>query len=151
MTAEEIKTILKLQPHQNEGGFFHETYRSEYSTAIYYLLTPEMFSALHRLQHDEIYHFYLGDPVELLLLYPDGKGDVITVGTDLAAGMRLQVVVPKGVWQGSRLKAGGAFALFGTTMAPGFSLDGFELGERDALVQHYPEYRDVITELCRSS
>lgn len=149
MTAEEVKILLKLQPHQNEGGFFVETYRSEYSTAIYYLLTPETFSALHRLPHDEIYHFYLGDPVELLQLLPDGTGNLVTIGTDLTAGMQPQVVVPKGIWQGSRLKPGGAFALLGTTMAPGFGTKDYESGHRDELVERYPDYRKMITDLSR--
>lgn len=149
MTAEEVKDLLKLQPHQNEGGFFVETYRSEYSTAIYYLLTPETFSALHRLPHDEIYHFYVGDPVELLQLLPDGTGNMVTIGTDLTAGMQPQVVVPKGVWQGSRLKPGGTFALLGTTMAPGFSVKDYESGYRDKLIERYPDYRKMITDLSR--
>src|SRR5207245_2095434 len=89
-------------------------------TAIYYLLTPDTFSALHRLPTDEVYHFYLGDPVEMLQLWPDGSGRVGTLGQDVRAGQLLQVIVPRGVWQGSRLRPGGAFALLGTTMAPGF-------------------------------
>jgi predicted cupin superfamily sugar epimerase len=82
-------------------------------------LTPDTFSALHRLASDEVFHFYLGDPVEMLQVWPDGSHRVVLIGTDLAAGERPQVVVPRGIWQGARLRPGGRFALLGTTVAPG--------------------------------
>jgi predicted cupin superfamily sugar epimerase len=126
-------------------------------TAIYYLLTPDTFSALHRLASDEVYHFYLGDPVEMLLLRPDGSGAVITLGPDIAAGMHVQFTVPGGVWQGSRLRAGGPpkggvaseFALLGTTMSPGFDPADFELGRRDELVRAFPAHAEKIRLLTR--
>src|SRR5271169_6461622 len=113
MTAEEIIALLKLKPHPKEGGFFAETYRAEeiiprsvlpqryagpraFGTCIYYLLTGATFSALHRLQSDEIFHFYLGDPVEMLQLSPDGSGETLLIGADISGGMQPQVVVPKG-------------------------------------------------------
>ena len=119
MDIEKLKRMLDLKPLPDEGGFYAESYRSEeklaagclpgrytgerrFGTAIYFLLTPETFSALHRLASDEVYHFYLGDPVELLCLREDGSGEVVTMGTDLNAGMRLQITVPRGAWQGSR-------------------------------------------------
>jgi predicted cupin superfamily sugar epimerase len=120
MNAEQLIQALGLSPHPSEGGFFRETYRAELpippdalpaayagaaraaSTAIYYLLTPDAFSAMHRLPGDEIFHFYLGDPVEMLQLRDDGSGEVVVLGQVLAAGMRPQVVVPGGVWQGWR-------------------------------------------------
>ena len=122
MDAEKLKLLLALKPLAVEGGFYAESYRSSerlsranlpqrYSTdrafgsAIYYLLTPETFSAIHRLASDEIYHFYLGDPVELLLLGEDGSGEVLTIGPDLESGMRPQALAPRGAWQGSRLKS----------------------------------------------
>jgi len=127
LTIHEITARLGLQPHP-EGGYFAEVYRAEdtfgaealparyggpraASTAIYYLLTPDTFSALHRIVSDEVFHFYLGDAVEMLQLTPDGAGRVVTLGTDLAAGAQPQVVVPRGVWQGARLKAGGRAAM----------------------------------------
>ena len=115
ISIEQLKTVLGLKPLPIEGGYFAETYRSteiipsgilparfggprSVGTGIYYLLTPDTFSALHRLRSDEIYHFYLGDPVELLQLWPDGSGRQVTLGTDLLRGMQLQLVVPQGVW-----------------------------------------------------
>jgi predicted cupin superfamily sugar epimerase len=107
MKAGEIASLLGLVPLPHEGGYYAETYRSAASTAIYYMLTPDDVSALHRLDADEIYHFYLGDPVEMLVLEPGGGSALVTLGRDIAAGQRVQHVVPRGTWQCSRLAAGG--------------------------------------------
>ena len=166
MNAEEVIRLLNLEPHPEEGGFFVETYRSAgqveahgfparyagprcFGTAIYYLLTPETFSEMHRLQSDEVFHFYLGDPVEMLQLGPDGEGRVVTLGTDLAAGMRPQVVVPRSAWQGARLAPGGSFALLGCTVAPGFEFVDYESGQQDALIREYSQYETLIRALTR--
>jgi predicted cupin superfamily sugar epimerase len=163
---EEIMSMLKLRPLPEEGGFFAETYRSDeqipqqalperyggprsLATAIYYLLTPESFSALHRLRSDEMYHFYAGDPVELTQLRADGSGRIVLLGPEVWRGMQPQITVPRGVWQGSRLKPGGAFALLGTTVFPGFERADYEHGRRDALLQAYPAFRDTILALTR--
>src|SRR5262245_33586587 len=136
LTAEDLIRLLNLQPLPREGGFYRETYRAAQrvpdadaersaGTAIYYLLTADTCSALHRLPSDEGYHFYLGSPVSLLLLSPGGSR-VVTLGPDLLAGQQLQCVVPAGVWQGSFVGQGGVragggdFALLGTTVSPGF-------------------------------
>ena len=165
LTADEIIRLLHLKPLAGEGGFFAETYRSgrllppsalpfpsgesrHLCTAIYYMLTPETNSRLHRLKGDEIYHYYLGDPVELLMLPPDGPGEVHLLGTDLAAGQRPQAVVPGGVWQGSRLRPGGRVALLGTTMAPGFDFADWEAGDGAALASAFPDHADLIRALC---
>jgi predicted cupin superfamily sugar epimerase len=81
---------------------------------------------MHRLRSDEVFHFYLGDEVEMLQLWPDGTGRRVGLGSDLAAGMLPQTVVPQGVWQGSRLVRGGRFALLGCTVSPGFDYADFE-------------------------
>ena len=102
LTAEQIRELLQMRPHPIEGGYFAETYRGSpmlpqsllagypgdraLSTAIYYLLTPDTFSAMHRVRGDEMFHFYLGDPVEMLQLRPDGSGEVIVLGQDIVAG-----------------------------------------------------------------
>ena len=136
MDIEKLKRMLDLKPLPSEGGFYRNpigprsdcrasafpsvTAASEvFGTAIYFLLTPDTFSAMHRLASDEVYHFYLGDPVELLCLREDGSGEIFTIGTDPDAGMRPQIAVPRGTWQGSRLRPGGRFALLGTTVTPG--------------------------------
>jgi len=146
---------LKLRAHPQEGGYFVESYRSSerlgsrsVSTAIYYLLTPETRSSLHRLRSDEIFHFYLGDPVEMLHLRPDGSGAIVRLGPDLEAGEEVQVVVPAGVWQGARLRAGGRFALLGTTVAPGFEYEDYETGRAGELARAYPDWRPWIEALA---
>ena len=130
-----------------EGGFFRETYRSPHSSAIYYLLTPGVFSVLHRLPGDEIFHFYLGDAVEMLQLWPDGTARIVVISNDLAAGDEPQLVVPTGVWQGCRLRAGGNWALMGCTVAPGFDYADFALGDRAELVAKHPEHKELIEAL----
>ncbi len=163
---DKIKSLLNLTPLVEEGGFYAETYRSEepipkdalphrydgnrcFLTAIYYLLTPESCSVIHRLQSDEIFHFYLGDPVEMLQLYPDGSGKVVVLGNDILNGMEPQVLVRRGAWQGSRIIAGGKFALLGTTVSPGFDYSDFETGDRKLLLESYPEFRDLIDTLSK--
>ncbi len=166
MNAEKLKSLLNLVPLSIEGGHFAETYRSSdmipagclhnrYSgsrsvgTAIYYLLEPGTFSEIHRVASDEIFHFYLGDPVEMLQLWPNGSGKRLLIGTELEQGMAPQVVVPYGVWQGARLVAGGKFALLGCTVSPGFEYADYESGSRQILSDAYPEYRDMIWALTR--
>ena len=168
LSADDVIRMLELVPLPGEGGFFRETYRSrlqlpapalpgEYGgeraagTAIYYLLTPDSFSAMHRLRGDEVYHFYLGDPVEMLQLREDGTSFVLAIGSDIAHGMTPQLVVPGGVWQGARVAAGGRFALLGTTMAPGFDPRDFELGDRAALVRRHPVHAEMISALTRAA
>ena len=161
-TAEDIITALDLQPHP-EGGYYRETYRGELTlpadalpasyagpraiaTGIYYLLTADTFSAMHRVRSDEQFHFYLGDPVDLLELSPDGSGRVTTLGSDLLAGERPQWLVPAGAWQGARLLPGGEFALRGCTVAPGFAFDDFEIDTRAALQAGWPTWADAIAQ-----
>ncbi len=166
LTAQDLILHLGLQPLPLEGGYYRETYRSGLTlpadclggkyptsraagTAIYYLLTPETFSAMHRLRGDEVFHFYLGDPVEMLLLADGGSGRLITLGTDLFGGQQPQMVVPAGLWQGSKLRPGGEFALLGTTMAPGFAFEDFEAGRRQELQGAYPDWASWIGQLTR--
>lgn len=165
-TAHQIITLLDLKPLPMEGGYYRETYRSDTvipaealsrydgspracSTAIYYLLTPSVYSALHRLPSDEMYHFYYGDAVEMLQLCPSGKGRIVTIGNDLTRNQQPQVLVPRGVWQGSRILPGGSYALLGTTVAPGFEFADFEAAKRSALLQQYPEFRDHVISLTK--
>ena len=113
------------------------------------MLTPDTFSAMHRLKGDEVYHFYLGDPVEMLVLKPDGTAEAILLGQGIASGMRLQHVVPAGAWQGSRLAPGGKYALMGTTMGPGFDPQDYEPGKREELSARYAAYAPLIAFLTR--
>lgn len=158
MTAADLIAALQLQPHPIEGGFFRETWRSTFDvagpagtrsagTAIYYLLTPDSYSALHRLRTDEVFHFYLGDPVQMLQLWPDGSTRTVLLGSDFRRGQLPQLIVPAGVWQGSLLCDGGIFALLGATVAPGFDYADYETGDRAPLTAVYPAAADLIRRL----
>jgi predicted cupin superfamily sugar epimerase len=158
MTAEEVKGLLDLAPHPSEGGCFVRTYESaalaeggtrRAGTAIYYLLEPDTFSEMHQLASDEIFHFYAGDAVEQLQLWPDGSGRRVLLGNDLGCGARPQVIVPSGVWQGARLVAGGAWALMGCTVTPGFEFEDYEAGQAERLAAAWPAWGDLIRALCR--
>jgi predicted cupin superfamily sugar epimerase len=161
ITPGEIKALLKLEPHPVEGGFFRRTYTSSGSlalprgtraqgTAIYYLLEPGTFSEMHVLDSDEIFHFYLGDPVEMLQLYPDGRSALFTLGSDLAAGQHVQLVVPAGVWQGTRLIGDGKVALLGCTVTPGFDFADYRNASYAALASQWPAQAERIRKLTRS-
>ena len=177
MTADEVKRALGLEPHPREGGWFAETYRTaalmpasalasttdtvgydgprRFSTAIYYLLEPTTFSEMHRLASDEVFHHYAGVAVEMLQLWPDGQVERVVIGNDLLAGQRPQVLVPKGVWQGSRLlpeavREGAqedAWALMGCTVSPGFEYADYETSTRSKLVERYPAADATIVAL----
>jgi predicted cupin superfamily sugar epimerase len=128
-----------------------DVYRGDrtYSTAIYFLLTPDTFSAMHRIPTDEIFHFYAGDPVTLFRLNADGRAETMILGSDLAAGERPVCIVPGGVWQGSRLVAGGRWGLLGTTVAPGFEFDDLEMGTRADLLARFPQHADTLARFTR--
>ncbi|MFP5228145.1 MAG: cupin domain-containing protein [Acidobacteriota bacterium] len=163
--AEDLKRILALEPHPREGGWFRQTWRSTETiplevlppnrytgaraagTAIYYLLDPASFSEMHRLTSDEVFHFYYGDPVEMLQLWPDGSGRRLVLGQDIASGQLPQTVVPQGVWQGARLLPGGTVALLGCTVSPGFDYADYTSGSREALTRGWPEWAEWIERL----
>jgi predicted cupin superfamily sugar epimerase len=174
MTANDIKILLHLQPHPREGGWYTRTWESpellaptafsdarypsprHTSTAIYYLLEPHTFSEMHLLQSDEIFHHYLGASVELLQLFPDGTSARTVLGPDLAAGHRPQQVVPRGVWQGSRLLPtseatsapnSAAFALLGCTVSPGFEFLDYTDAPAADLIPKWPHEATLIQAL----
>lgn len=164
ITAGQIIELFGMIPLKGEGGFYTETYRCRkriaeahlpagyaggrsLGSAILYLLTPDTFSALHRLKSDEIFHFYLGDPVTMLQLHPDGSGEVITLGRDILNGQRVQVTVPAGSWQGCFLNPGGRLALMGTTVAPAFEFADFEPADRKTLLKQFPAQKHFILRL----
>jgi predicted cupin superfamily sugar epimerase len=169
ITAEQLIQALGLEPLYVEGGLFTQTYRSKemvprdvlperypqhqrpFGTAILFLFTTDdnSFSAMHKLPTDEIYHFYLGDPVEMLLLYPDNTSRRLIMGQDILNAQMVQFVVPQGVYMGSHLFPGGEWALIGTTMAPGFDESDYAGAEREWLIERFPAEADLITRLTR--
>ena len=112
------------------------------------MLEPGSFSEMHMLKSEEVFHHYLGEAVEMLQLFEDGSTQVTVLGKDIAAGQKLQHVVPRGVWQGSRL-VNGEWALLGCTVAPGFEYEDYDSGTRAELLSEWPEWGDVIEALTR--
>lgn len=156
-SAVEVARLLDLRPLEPEGGYYRRS--GEASTrgsdgrrhwsVILFLVTPEGFSALHRLRRDEIWSFLAGDPLESLRLHAEGRGEWVKLGLNPAAGERVQDVVTAGTWQGTRLAAGGRWALVSCVVAPEFVWEDFELGERAALTEAYPGFAGDITSLTR--
>lgn len=157
LKPEEIIRTLGLQPHP-EGGYYRESYRSQgrvpgvrpsrvFSTAIYYLLVPGSFSKMHRLAADEMFHFYLGDPVTWVLLEKSGSWRKVVLGPDLGFGQVLQLLIPAGTWFGGYLEKGAKFSLMGTTVAPGFEFADFEVGQREDLLKVFPSAEKEILRL----
>lgn len=137
-----------------EGTFYRRTYKSAISldggvpsgTAMIgmYCREPLSWSAFHRLNRDETWHFYKGDPFSLYLLYKDGSSREVVMGNDVLAGEFVQFTIPAGVWQAGCLLPGSEYALFGCTVTPGFTGDCFEMGNASELVAAYPEQEDII-------
>lgn len=164
MNAQEVIRLLDLKPHPREDGFFVETYRSTdriswealpgsysgdrcFSTAIYFMLVAGGFSEMHRVRSDELFHYYMGDPAEMLLLLPHGEGRIVRFGNHLEAGEVPQIVVPRNAWQG--MLTTGEYTLFGNTVAPGFEYSDYESGNREELIGLYPQFAEKIAKLTR--
>jgi uncharacterized protein len=165
MSAQDVIEQFELVPHPTEGGWYRESYRSDeliggsclperygsprsFGTCIYYLLTRDKQSILHRVASDEVYHFYLGDPVTMLQLHHDGSSSVVTLGQNVADTEQVQAVVPEGTWQGSFLD-GGEFALMGCTLSPGYDFSDYESATRSELTARWPERKQLIMRLTQ--
>lgn len=162
----ELIRSLDLRPHP-EGGWYRETYRAaesiapnglperyagprSHATAIYFLLTSDNFSALHRLKSDEQWHFYKGSPLCLHVIHADGRYAPVKLGANPAQGETFQVVVPHGCWFGATVDTPGAYALVGCSVAPGFDFSDFEIGDRQSLTRAFPQHAGLIARLTRS-
>jgi predicted cupin superfamily sugar epimerase len=154
---------LQLSEHP-EGGYYRETYRSDMtvdllmgfngsrsiSSAIYFLLDGHQFSALHRIKSDEIWHFYTGSPIILYVL-ENKKVMTIMLGNDLEKGERFQSIVKAGSWFEAIVSDCSSYSLMGCTLSPGFDFRDFELGERNKLIQMYPEHKAIIEKLTKNT
>lgn len=158
-SAEDLQRLWGLSTMPTENVLFSQTYVSPESgvdgnptcTAIVAMVTadPSSFSDMHRLPTDELWHFYLGDPIELLLLHPDGRDELLLLGSDVMEGQHIQSLVPRGVWMGARLRPGGEYGVYGNTMAPGFVLSDFEGIRAEELIARWPGREDLIRSLTR--
>lgn len=166
LSALEIIKKLSLVPLEGEGGYFRQTFKDSLtvplinsksgsnsraaSTAIYYLITQNQFSALHRLPQTEVFHFYLGSAVEMVQIDSNGILKRIVLGHEILKGQQVQVVVEKNTWQGTQLVSGGDWALMGATVSPGFEFEDMELASRADLISIYPDLKATITQFTRS-
>lgn len=156
----DIVNKYDMKPHP-EGGYYVETYRADQdvvidgnisrraSTAIYFLVTPGHVSRLHRIQSDEVWHFYLGGPMTVIELDLSAeKGYKATVlGINILEGEMVQYCVRRGTWFGSLPNEGTAFSLVGCTVSPGFVFEDFELGSRSKLLAEFPRAQEIIERL----
>jgi hypothetical protein len=149
-----------------EGGYYKEVYRSNefvhkknlpdryssfrsFSTSIYFLLESNEFSAFHRLKSDEIWHFYEGAAISIVMIFPNGEFKIILMGHETDAKEVYQAVIPKGCWFAAHVNGKDSFSLVGCTVAPGFDFEDFELGKRDDLLKLFPQHRDLIARFTK--
>lgn len=152
------KLDLKRHP---EGGYFRETYRSRevivkqalperfkgdrvFATCIYFLLNKKGYSAFHKVQQDEVWHFYAGSSLAIHIIDQKGQYATVKLGKKIENGESFQTVVMAGCWFAAAVNNKKKFSLVGCTVAPGFDFDDFELADRQRLVGLYPEHRQVI-------
>ena len=165
-SIEKIKKILELEPHP-DGGYFKETHRSieeikekdlskdykgnrNYSTCIYFLLTSDSFSALHRIKQDEIWHFYDGSPIRLHTISKEGIHEEHIIGLNFEKGETPQFVVKGGDWFAAEVVNENSYSLVGNTVSPGFSFEDLELRTRKELLTLFPDKEELITRLTHS-
>lgn len=162
---DQLVSELKLKPHP-EGGFYREVYRSDLqipesllpdgmkgerscATSIYYLLASDSFSAFHRIKQDEIWHFYLGSPITLHVIMPDGEYESVYIGNDFGIRCVPQYTVKAGNWFAAEITEKDSYALAGCTVSPGFDYQDFELGTKKQLIDLFPKHIDLISRLTR--
>jgi predicted cupin superfamily sugar epimerase len=160
LTPEEIRALLDLQPNRT-CGYVRESYKSglglqagalpapfdaarPVGTGLYFMMTPAEPVKLHRIRNDQLYHYYLGDPIEALMLHLDGRSEKAVVGPDLRAGQRLQLFIPGGTFHTARVIDARPFFLGASTEWPGVVPADVELGDADALTARYPGAADDI-------
>ncbi|HKB43766.1 MAG TPA: cupin domain-containing protein [Chitinophagaceae bacterium] len=165
LTSDQMIQEYELQPHP-EGGWYKETYKSSeyipahalperfsgdriFSTAIYFFLRQNDFSAFHRIKSDECWHFYAGDPLVIYTIKQDGKLDIISLGNDISNGQLFQYIVPANCWFASKPAAGSNWCFVGCTVAPGFDFADFELADASTLSGIYPDHKSIILQLCK--
>lgn len=165
LTAGQLVQQFQLQPHP-EGGYYKETYRSpdfipdrslsrlfngdrNYSTAIYFLLKKNDFSAFHRINSDEIWHFYNGDTMLIHIIHLNGRLETIKLGSNIEVGEVFQFTVPATCWFAAEPDIASTYCFVGCTVSPGFDFADFELAQVEELIKVYPQHKDIIKKLCR--
>ena len=164
-TAQHWISKLELIKHP-EGGYYKEVYRSNefvhkknlpdryssfrsFSTSIYFLLESNEFSAFHRLKSDEIWHFYEGSAIHIVMILPNGTFKKVVMGRDGADDLVYQALIPKGCWFAAHVQDGNSFSLVGCSVSPGFDFEDFELGTREGLIKLFPQHAELIRTFTR--
>ncbi len=168
VTAEEIRTLLKLEPNQT-CGFVRETYKSDLAiapgglpapfqsgrplgSALYFMVTPEAPVKLHRIKNDQLYHYYLGDPIEVLLLRENGDSELVVVGPNIVGGELVQLFIPGNTFHTARITGKRRWFLGGSTEWPGVvPSEDVELGNVEELAAKYPEASADIRDFPQSA
>ena len=164
VTAEEIRALLKLEPNAT-CGFVRETYKSDLTiapdglpapfadgrplgTALYFMVTPEAPVKLHRIDNDQLYHYYLGDPIEVLLLRENGLSELVIVGSNIVGGHLVQLFIPGNTFHTARITGKRRWFLGASTEWPGVVVRDrdVELGNADELAAKYPDAAADIRE-----
>ena len=164
-TPQQLIQQFNMLPHP-EGGYYKETYRSKesipenvlpirfsgdrnFSTAIYFLLEQGNFSAFHKIQSDECWHFYAGEALHIYVIHFTGELEIIKLGNNITNNETFQYVVPAGCWFASEPADGSSFSFVGCTVAPGFDFADFVLAKAEDLIQQFSQHKDLIKKLCR--
>ena len=160
LTADEVRRLLDLEPNAT-CGFVRVTFMSKQplgvdalpapfaaarplGSALYFMVTPVAPVRLHRIRNDQLYHYYLGDPLEVFLLHADGNAERVIVGPDLRAGQRVQLLIPGNTFHTARLIGRRQWFLGASTEWPGVIPADVEIGNLDELAGKYPS---VATDL----
>ena len=161
----ELIDFYELEGHP-EGGFFKETYRSKglisksslpgnfsgdrnYSTGIYFLLTSDTFSAFHKINQDEMWHYYEGSPITIHMIDNEGVYHSQKLGLNIEEGEQPQYTVPAGVWFAANVNEAHSYTLVGCTVSPGFDFADFELADPEKLILSFPKHEHLIRRFTR--
>jgi uncharacterized protein len=154
LTADELRRLLALEPNATCGSVRLSFVSAQsiaagglpapfgearpLGSALYFMVTPEAPVRLHRIRNEQLYHYYLGDPLEVFLLHAAGTAERVVVGPDLRSGERVQLLIPGNTFHTARLIGRRRWFLGASTQWPGVVPSDVEIGELDALAGKYP-------------
>ncbi len=154
LTVDEICSVLDLEPNATCGSV-RVSFVSKQAiaagglsgpfadgrplgSALYFLVTPDAPVRLHRIRNEQLYHYYLGDALEVFLLHSDGCSECVIVGPDIRAGQHLQLLIPGNTFHTARVIGDQRWFLGGSTEWPGVVPADVEIGNVDELAGKYP-------------
>jgi len=161
LTVGKLVEILQLEPHPTANFFYKSTYKSDgiipktalpekysgdrsYFTVIYSLLPKDTKLGFRKLLSDEVLHFYMGGPLTIVQITPDGKVEEIELGEDISNGQQFQHIIPAGYWFGIYNSKGSEYTLYGANVIPGFEYEDYLIGQKEELLKQFPDAKDII-------